>query len=278
MTTGRRALVLGGGGITGIAWEIGMLAGLAEAGIELNDADLVIGTSAGSVVGARLRCDAPIEELYESQLVDASGEQATPFGGTVILRYFLAGISPGGAQRARAWIGRRAARVTGPDRRGVFEALLRGADWPEKRFLVTAVEAETGEAKVFDRDSGVPMIDAVAASCAVPLVWPAVTIDGKHYVDGGLRSPTNADLATDHQQVVVLAPVVQAFRRSQRVATLIARLGADVHAIVVSPDLAAKRAIGRNVLDPANRAAAARAGRKQAHAAAPSIAVVWHSL
>lgn len=278
MTNGRRALVLGGGGITGIAWEVGMLAGLTEAGIELNDADVVVGTSAGSVVGARLRCGAPIEELYEGQLVDPSGEQATPFGMSVFVRYFLAAATPGSDQRARARIGRRAARITGEDRRKVFERLLHGVDWPPERFLVTAVEAETGETKVFDRDSGVPLVDAVAASCAVPLVWPPVTIDGRHYVDGGLRSPTNTDLVADHERVVVLAPVTQAFRRSQRVATQVAALGPEVRAIAVSPDLAAKRAIGRNVLDPANRAAAARAGRQQAHAAAPSIAVIWHGL
>lgn len=257
-----------------------MLAGLAAAGLDLENADVVIGTSAGSVVGARLATGSPVEELFESQLVDPSGESATPFGMRVYLRYFVAGIAPVNDQRARALVGRGAMRVPGSpqERVAVFEDLLDGADWPERQLLITAVEARTGEAKVFDRFSGARLVDAVAASCAVPFVWPPVTIDGKHYIDGGLRSPTNTDLAADCHRVVVLAPIIQALRRSQRVATQIASLGTGTHAIAVSPDLAARRAIGRNVLDPANRAAAARAGREQAASAAPSIAVIWKGL
>ena len=62
MSDQRTALVLGGGGITGIAWEIGVLAGLAEAGVDLTGADLVVGTSAGSVVGAQITSGAPLED------------------------------------------------------------------------------------------------------------------------------------------------------------------------------------------------------------------------
>ena len=72
--------MLGGGGITGIAWELGLLAGLAEGGVRLGEADLVVGTSAGSVVGAQLLSGAPVEELYASQLRPPSGEIAAVDG------------------------------------------------------------------------------------------------------------------------------------------------------------------------------------------------------
>ena len=78
MSDQRTALVLGGGGITGIAWEIGVLAGLAEAGVDLSGADLVVGTSAGSVVGAQVTCGAALETLYERQLEPPTQEKVAP--------------------------------------------------------------------------------------------------------------------------------------------------------------------------------------------------------
>src|SRR6266511_1931685 len=69
----RRALVFGGGGITGIAWEWGILAGLAERGVKLTEADLVVGTSAGSVVGAQVACDQDVKVRYEAQLAPLDG-------------------------------------------------------------------------------------------------------------------------------------------------------------------------------------------------------------
>jgi NTE family protein len=102
-----------------------------------------------------------------------------------------------------------------------------------------------------------------------------VTIDGHRYMDGGTRSIANADLAAGCERVVVLAPVTLAVRRTGRISVQLAGLGASVRSIVVSPDRAARMAIGRNVLDPAHRAAAARAGLDQAAAAAASIRSVW---
>ncbi len=77
---------------------------------------------------------------------------------------------------------------------------------------------------VFNRESGISLLDAVAASCAVPLVWPAATINGKRYIDGGVRSSANADLATGCGRVVVLAPILASLRRSGRISRQLATL------------------------------------------------------
>ena len=273
-----KALVLGGGGVTGIAWEIGMIAGLAEAGIDLTTADIVVGTSAGSAVGAQILSGATIEDLYAQQLADAKSELAMKMGLGVYARFILAGLWPREETRARARLGRSALRATSvpeAERRRVWESRLKVRAWPARRLLVVAVDAESGESRVFDGASGVSLVDAVAASCAVPLVWPPVTIDGHRYMDGGTRSIANADLAAGCDRVVVLAPVTLAVRRTGRISVQLAGLGASVRSIVVSPDRAARMAIGRNVLDPAHRAAAARAGLDQAAAAAASIRSVW---
>ncbi len=274
----RRALVLGGGGVTGIAWETGLLAGLAEAGIDLSSADVIVGTSAGSVVGAQISSGAKLNDLYLAQLADPTGEIAARMGPTTTLRFVAAMAWPGDEQRARARLGRAALKartVPEAERRAVISKRLPSASWPERRLLITAVDAETGELRVFDREGGVPLPDAVAASCAVPLVWPPISIDGRRYIDGGVRSVANADLAAGCDRVVVLAPVTFALRRSARIASQLASLGAGVRSVVVSPDSQARQAIGGNVLDPAHRVAAARAGHAQSAGVAESIAAIW---
>jgi NTE family protein len=273
-----RALVLGGGGVTGIAWELGILAGLADADVDLTNTDLVVGTSAGSVVGTLIASGTPIEKLYQRQLDPPTGEQAARLGLGLLLRYASAGLGRD-AQRSRAKIGAMAlAARTIPEaeRRAIIEGRLAGRDWPAYPALrITAVAADDGEFVTFDRDSGVSLVDAVAASCAVPGVWPPVTINGRRYIDGGMRSPANVDLAADCDHVVVLAPITASFRRETRVSAQVAALPRTTRAVVVAPDGQAARAIGRNVLDPRRRALAARAGRAQAGSVAETVLRVW---
>jgi NTE family protein len=274
-----RALVLGGGGVTGVAWEIGVLAGLAEAGVDPAGADLVVGTSAGSVVAAQVANGVPVEEMYERQLAGPGAEAAARMSTGALLRWLAAVLTTRDPQRARARIGRMAlAANTMPEaeRRAVIEARLPVRDWPRQRLLITAVDAATGEFRAFDRDSGVSIVDAVGASCAVPGVWPPVTIGGRRWIDGGARSAANVDLAAGCDRVVVLAPLTGGLGPVPSVARQVRELrGARI--AVVSPDAAAKAAIGRNALDPARRAPAARAGQAQAAAAAAEVAAVWSS-
>ncbi|RLP98207.1 patatin-like phospholipase family protein [Micromonospora sp. CV4] len=275
-----RALVLGGGGVTGVAWELGLLAGLAVRGVPVADADLVVGTSAGSVVGAQVCSGVPLEQLYEAQLAPPSGELAARLGVAVLARMVWAGARTRDPVRARARIGAMALAARTPSeasRRAVIEARLPTARWPERRLLVTAVDASSGEFVVFDGgDSAVSLVDAVGASCAVPGVWPPVTIGARRFVDGGMRSAVNADLAAGARRVLVIAPTSGAFGPMPRLAAQVAGLrAAGSRVAVVTPDAAARKAIGRNVLDPARRAGSARAGRAQAAVVADEVAALW---
>lgn len=274
-----RALVLGGGGVTGVAWETGMLAGLAGAGVDLTGADLVVGTSAGSVVAAQITSGRTLDALYAAQQeVDGAEIAATMRVGN-LARYVWLALTSRSAEAYRARLGRaslRARTVPAEARRKVIEARLAGADWPQRRVVITAVDADSGEFVTFDPDSGVSLVDAVGASCAVPLVWPPVAIGDRRYVDGGVRSTANADLASGYARVVVLAPLTGGGGRVPSVARQADELraaGADV--VVVSPDQAAKAAIGRNPLDPARRPGAARAGHAQAAAEVDAVRKVW---
>jgi NTE family protein len=276
-----RALVLGGGGVTGVAWEIGILLGLAEAGLDLSGADLFVGTSAGSVVAAQLTSGVPLDQLYAAQLADASSEIAAHMSRAALARFLLAMAWPGDPQRARARLGRAALRaktVSEAERRSVIERRLPSHDWPQRQLFIPAVDAETGAVTVFTKDSGVSLVDAVAASCAVPLVWPPMTIAGHRYMDGGVRSVANIDLASGCERVVVIAPTTAGLRRADRPSSQVQALskdGEDVRAVIVNPDAAARTAIGPNVLDPSHRAASAKAGRAQAAGEVERARAVW---
>jgi NTE family protein len=275
-----RALVLGAGGEAGIAWEVGLLAGLAERGVDLTTADLMVGTSAGAGVGARINSGLGLAALYGKQLAPADGEIIAKMGPRTIARFVWAvGPARRNPVRARVRLGRMALRArTGPPaaRRAVVEARLGTHDWPAGRLLITAVDADTGEFATFDSGSGVDLVDAVAASCAVPGIWPPVTINGRRWMDGGMRSPANVDLAAGHDRVVVLAPITYGLRPMPSVPDQVAELGRSCQAIVmVAPDEAAVTAFGRNLLDPRRRAPAARAGYAQAAAVLADVAAVW---
>ncbi|MFE7112154.1 patatin-like phospholipase family protein [Streptomyces sp. NPDC057575] len=277
------ALVLGAGGVTGSAWETGILHGLAKAGVDLSAADLIIGSSAGAVVGAQLASGLlGLPELYELQLADPQDMTGGRLGPLMLLRYAGAVLS---ARTPEAY-GRKLGRIAQDARPGITEEQRREAiasrllspEWPGRPLLVTAVDATTGELHTFDRDGGVSLVDAVTASCAVPGVWPVTRIQGRTWIDGGVHSTANAQLAAGYGRVVVIAPSasgnkVIASPRSQ--AAALAADGARVE--VITPDAAAKKAFGRNPLDPSCRAAAARAGLEQSAAHTEAVATVLSS-
>jgi NTE family protein len=281
MSDQRTALVLGGGGITGIALEFGLLAGLAEAGTDLSAADLVVGTSAGSVVGAQVTSGAGLEAMYGRQLEPATSETAARLNRATVVQFGWAMLRSRGRDvefRRRIGALALAAEKAGltpseQERLDVIGGRLAGTQWPQRQLVITAVDAETGEFRTFDRDSGVPLLHAVAASCAVPGVYPPVTIDGRRYVDGGMRSAANADLAQGYDRLVVLAPISRGVGPMASVDAQVTGMVSRV--AVISPDAASRKAIGRNVLDPAARAPSARAGRTQAATIARQVAEVW---
>ncbi|MGJ9423364.1 patatin-like phospholipase family protein [Aeromicrobium sp. CF3.5] len=284
MTT--RGLVLGGGGITGIAWETGLLWGLAEAGVDLTGADRIVGTSAGSIVGAQVTSAISLSDLYAAQLLPATADTAplASIGIGVIGRYALAMVRARGDVSAfgrivgsasvKAAAGSKVPSVT--DRYDQVDERIGGITWPDQDLVVTAVDVESGELVSFGprgEHSGVSLRDAVNASCAVPLVYPPIPIGGRTYVDGGARSVTNADLMTGVDVVVAIAPVDKAVGPMRSASQQLEKLG--VPHLVVVPDEASKAAIGKNVLDPAARPPSARAGYAQAAREIDRIRELW---
>ncbi len=275
-----RALVLGGGGLSGVAWETGILAGLAAGGADVTTADYVLGTSAGATVAAQIGSGLAIAELFDRQTVPAlqSAELTPDLGRVIELMESWATLPlefPDPAELRRV-VGQRALAVqTVPEaeRRAVIAGRLPQHTWPSRQLAVVAVDAHSGDVRVFDNDSGADLVDAVTASCAIPGIWPPVTIGPARYIDGGARSVVNADLAAGYQRVLILAPMADP-SLDEQVAGLVAA-AEEVEVLVITPDDESTAAFGLNPLDPAVRAPAARAGYAQGQRAAAAAARLW---
>jgi NTE family protein len=279
-----RALVLGGGGVAGIAWITGLLFGLSEEGVDLRNADMILGTSAGSAVAAQLGCPLSLEELHRRQVDPAlQTREITPDPRLLqrLLEAFPTTATPCDRAELTRRVGQwalRAPTVTEAERRSVIANRLPAHAWPDWPLRIAAVDTETGETSIFDRHSGTQLVDAVAASCAVPGVWPPVTINGRRYMDGGVRSLDNADLAQGYARIVILSPnglradEIVAFPLQEQL-DILKNAGAETY--LIEPDSHSRTAIGINPLLPETRKPAAEAGRAQAKPIANGLNPFW---
>lgn len=274
------ALVLAGGGLAGIAWETGVLTGVADESPQtakaLVESEVLVGTSAGSAVAAQLCSGLSLEALYERQSSPTSAELTPTTGIDDITELFLTAVTqPGTKAEKLQRIGAIAASTsTVPEhvRREVIAHRLPSRDWPDRHLRISAIDIATGELVAFDRASGVELVDAVAASCAVPGVWPPVTIGDRRYMDGGVGSSVNMVLAADCDVAVVLVPQGESTPAPFGVNTF-QEIGAfDGATFAVFADDESLSAFGKDPLDPQCRIPSAAAGRRQGRRVAADVA------
>jgi NTE family protein len=209
----QRALVLGGGGFVASSWITGLITGMAESGIDVRDADVLIGTSSGARVALQLASGTPLEEVFARQIgagrhFDAPpqvGRQSSAVDMSRVQQEVARAKELGGdrAEILRRY-GQLALTLAGPDRQTLGTTQLPMEDWPERPIRLIAVNAETGVRRAFDRASGITLIDAVRATTASFGAAP-VWFEGQPYIDGGYYSSDNADLAAGYRRVLVLA-------------------------------------------------------------------------
>lgn len=267
-----RALVLAGGGVAGIAWHLGVIEALRAEGIDLAVADLIVGTSAGSVVGAQVatgQLAAAVELQERTETTDIYVDVDLQSFMTMAAELAREATDETDLNRRFGRYAIEAKTIAEAPRKAAVAARLPVKTWPGQPLKLPAVDAMTGELVVFDRDSGVDLVDAVAASCAVPGVWPPVTIGDRRYVDGGTRSFTNADLARGCDHAIIMIPVPPNPLHEAKLARELAVLQATTRVIQVDADAIA--AIGPNPLDPSRRKPALDAGRRQGRAIARDL-------
>jgi NTE family protein len=293
--TGQRALVLGGGGSTGNAWLIGVIAGLFDAGLDVTTADLTVGTSAGSTAAAQIAGATPTE-LFAAILA-AAPQQGTGRAGSdrgrvpnrpVVdhmerINRIIASAEDAADMRRRmgaAALDRDAASDGSWQTQwhATVSSRLPSQHWPQRTVLITAVEAHTGTPVVFDRHSGVNLADAVAASCASGIPY---RIGDSRFIDGGYRrSSENADLAAGCGRVLVLSPFggksLAPLDWGMQLAAQVDELRAGGSSVeTVFPDSNSEHLFGANAMDPSLRPPAARAGYDQGRALAAQLTEFW---
>lgn len=282
-----RALVLGGGGVVGVAWETGLVAGLLEGGIDVREADLVVGTSAGSMVGTRIAAG---QDLRVAPSREGPNEIPLPAGGpdmeTLGKIFEVWSQAPEMTEALCREIGTLARIAKTPDL-APWVAATGGSlgvdDWPDTDLRVTAVDVDTGRFEVHSAKSGAPLKEAVASSCTVPGMFPPVPIDGRHYMDGGVRSGTNADVILDAKPgaALVIAPICSATAAIGAVAERalhdeVAQLrAAGTRVCTILPDEADARTFGGNLMDASRAEACQEAGRQRGLRMATGEAQLW---
>jgi NTE family protein len=291
----QRALVLAGGGAAGNAWELGLIAGLSDARVDVTEADLIIGTSAGSTVAAQITSGTRPADLYAAILAEVPKPQAGDarsdrrrapnFSGPSYLEWSNQIIgSAENASDMRRRMGAAALEMDASDGssqtrwRDIVAARLPSQHWPQQPVLITAVDAHTGEPVVFDRHSGVDLVDAIAASTSAMTPY---RIGENRYINGGYRRSENADLAAGYGRVLVLSPFGGRSRMplewGMDLATQVDELRARGSRVeTVFPDAGAGEVFDANALDPSTRPQAARGGYNQGRALAGLLAKFWH--
>jgi NTE family protein len=287
-----RALVLGGGGPVGIGWESGLADGLAQAGVALADADLIVGTSAGSVVGGRLALgldlDAGVRSVSGPLPAKAAAGQALDQLLKTWAGAAAGGLSPEATRIELGQIALAADTVDEDTFIGAF-AEVAGHEWPAS-FRCTAIEVLTGALQVWDAASGVDLARAVASSCSVPGVFPPITIGGARYMDGGMRTALNADLAAGHDAVIAVScmaltlpagmsdPMFDAISRQVEAEFSAVRdSGAALEVVGPGAEFLDLSGWGANLMNPALAADAYQAGLRQAAAEAERLRSGWNS-
>lgn len=285
-----RALVLGGGGPLGVAWESGLIAGFALGGVDLGQADYIQGTSAGAIVGARLASGVRAGLLADAVLEPASTLIRPPAGSPEAMMRMMQILreAQGGTRNpaeVRRELGALALAADAADEAAFLEVIRRelGAlpqpGWPGRGFACAAVDVEDGGFQLWDAAAGVDLTAAVASSACVPGLCAPISLKGRRYMDGGMRSPTNADLAVGHQLVVVVAVQTPAaadepFARQldEEVESLQA---GDAVVVTITLDEAAAEACGDNLMDAERKPDVARAGLAQGLSQAAVLRELW---
>lgn len=275
-----RALVLSGGGTAGGAWMLGLIHGLREEGVNLGDAELIVGTSAGARAGTQLASgivDQGVSMYRQSRVPEV--EVPVELQDFAVAAMRVLAEAPGRQEAAMriANFGPLGTALADGDarRRMVAAHLPADGGWPGRLLEVTSVDAQSGARVTFGAGSGVTLLDAVTASGALPGVYPLVRINGRRYCDGGVHSPFNADLAAGHDVVIVLTPMALDANLRALLDAEVAVLG-DARVWIITADAASLAAIGPNPLSAASAKAAVNAGVTQAAREQQTLKEIWH--
>src|SRR2546422_9108981 len=225
----RTALVLSGGALLGVGWELGVLRGMQDGGVDTGGFAKVIGTSAGAMVGAIAASGAPLTAVAPTEERDrqfaAIVQQMNPDTIGPFFGALMAGGEPDQARRAQLGALARQTQIPEDVYIEVARQYMPAMPWPQP-LIITAVDVDDGAFVSWGVAANVSLVRAAAASSAVPGMFPPVTIAGHRYMDGAMRSPTSADLATGSELVIIVAAPSRSEQSDRQIAAETAEIRA----------------------------------------------------
>jgi NTE family protein len=269
------ALVLSGGGLLGVGWELGVLRGLQDGGVAMGRFELVIGTSAGAVSGAFAASGAPLEAVSpvaeRDRQLEAMSQQMNPDVMGPVFAALMSGGEPDQARRAQLGAIARQTEVPEDLAIEIMRQYLPDIPWP-KALVIAAVDVEDGAFVSWGVDEGVSIVQAAAASSAIPGIFPPITIARRRYMDGAIRSPTSADLAAGSDVLVIVAAPSRSEQTDRQIAEETAEVRAAGGTIVeIRPDAESSVAFGPNAMDGSRQPLVFAAGRRQGRATTTDV-------
>lgn len=274
-----KALVLGGGGITGMAWEAGILAGLNENDVQFNHADVVLGTSAGSFIGSLLVNGYDMKSYYQYLAQHKDKNDQAKLSKDLYRRWVSAVIDGGEDEVKVAKLFGEIAKdvkpvITSSERQKAVKVRLKDSQW-QSQLKIAALDIETGQLKLFSQQDGISLMEAVTASGAVPGLWPTVEFKGHLYMDGGFVNSANAMAVKEAKHIVVIAPLTQKQGKLQSVREDVEDLEKTQQVTLITPNEKCKEVIGNNIYDATNLEEIGRKGYEQGLKIAKHIDKVW---
>lgn len=287
----KRALILGGGGVVGVGWHSGLIAGLNERGIDLGLADIIVGTSAGSYVGTKLAAGHLFEPEFKPSPMAIEADRVLVemdrnLDMASMVKVFQIWMRQESMSReCLQTIGELAKAANTMD-----ESLwITGSgtateveDWPELDLRITTVDVDSGELVIHTKKNS-SLHHAVAASCSIPGIFPPITIGDAQFMDGGLHSATNAHLVLEDRPdiAVIIAPICEqtavfgALAERNLYQEIEQLQSQEIKVVAITPNKTDIEAFGNNLMDVSRRDAARKAGYERGLELAENDAINW---
>ena len=276
------AIVLGGGGSLAIGFELGYLSGLSEKGIDIRNAELVIGTSGGAQAGTSIASNQSWDEIYDNQIAPKSDEAPPVDDMTEIFKRYKE--IEESSNTPKEWIKNYSLYALEDHKFNEMVHInrlknrIQVTEWPES-LMITAVNANKDERVALTKEDHVDLHRAMASSGSLPGVWPATTINGEKHFDGVCHSMENADLAKGAQKVLIMAtnlPVSTPYTLNDAIKEL-EESGSEVKLITPSKAIFAKlQELGGNTVDPSIRPDIFKLAKEQGQEDAEMIKAFWN--
>jgi NTE family protein len=208
-----RTVVFDAGGVAGMAWTTGLVYGLKHEECDISKAEVLIGSSLSALLAAQIHSGIALDKLFSMQALAStphSWQSVTSIESYRILELWsqlIASDTNSSQENILDILLKKHTTFTPLAWKKIISEHIFMLDWSERALQVVATDCESGQLVIFDKLSGVSLLDAIAASSATPGLVDPIKIDGRYYTDGGLHSAKSIAFAAGAQKIIIISPM-----------------------------------------------------------------------